>query len=69
LVTLQESGIEIPVASSADGEVDRSNGLLAPRTQKVGMGRSVSPAWHEFGTRSEDEQEAVGTRLSQSVTR
>jgi len=60
LETLQQSGFDIPVASSADGELDRSHGIVS-RAHKVDASRSRSPRWQDFGSRSEDEQEAVGS--------
>lgn len=58
LRTLQESGFDIPVAGSADGELDRSLGIVS-QAHKVYASRSRSPRWQDFGSKSEDEQEAV----------
>ena len=58
LETLQQSGFDIPMASSADGELDGSRGIES-RTHKGEASRARSPRWQEFGSRSEDEQEAV----------
>lgn len=60
LETLQQSGFDIPVASSADGELDGNHGIVS-RAHKVDASRSRSPRWQDFGSRSEDEQEAVGS--------
>lgn len=58
LETLQQSGFDVPVASSADGELDRSHAFVS-RAHKVDASRSRSPRWQDFGSRSEDEPEAV----------
>ena len=58
LRTLHESGFDIPVVSYADGELDRSLGIVS-RAHKVDASRSRSPRWQDFGSKSEDEQEAV----------
>jgi hypothetical protein len=64
LETLQQSGFDIPVASSADGELDASHGI-GSRAHKVDASRSRSPRWQDFGSRSEDEQEAVCSSASE----
>jgi hypothetical protein len=58
LTTLQQSGFEVPMASSADGDIDRSH-AISSRAQKLDASRSRSPRWQDFRSRSEDEQEAV----------
>lgn len=50
--------MDIPVASSADGEADRHHGVIS-RAQKAVMGGPGSPRWQDFGSRSEEEPEAV----------
>jgi hypothetical protein len=50
--------MDIPMASSMDGEVDRSQGVIS-RAHKTVMGGAASPRWQDFGSRSEEEPEAV----------
>jgi hypothetical protein len=67
LAVLAESGFDVPMASPADGELDRRQASVS-RAPKMEASRSRSPRWQDFGSRSEEEQEAVSSHLTSSVS-
>jgi hypothetical protein len=58
LVTLQESGLDIAIPTSAGGQTDPANGMVS-RARKVDLGRSGSLNWRDYGSRSDDDREPV----------